>query len=50
MIAGGINRAVDLAEVNGRVFINNSSVGIYPYMVVDRDRRKASTATPNGRP
>jgi hypothetical protein len=24
-------RRVDLAEVNGRIFINNSSVGIYPY-------------------
>jgi len=28
--------------VNGRVFINNSSVGVYPYMVADRDRRMAA--------
>jgi YegS/Rv2252/BmrU family lipid kinase len=31
---------VDVAEVNGRVFVNNSSVGVYPYMVVDRERRR----------
>ena len=31
---------VDLAEVNGEVFINNSSIGIYPYMVIDRERRR----------
>ena len=40
VIAGGDSRRVDLAEVNGRIFINNSSVGIYPYMVLDRERRQ----------
>ncbi len=39
-IAAGATRRVDLAEVNGRVFVNNSSVGVYPYMVVDRERRQ----------
>jgi diacylglycerol kinase family enzyme len=34
-------RAVDLAEVNGETFINNSSIGIYPYMVIDREARRA---------
>ncbi|MEK0084058.1 diacylglycerol/lipid kinase family protein [Benzoatithermus flavus] len=33
-------RAVDAAEVNGRVFVNNSLLGIYPYMVADRERRR----------
>jgi diacylglycerol kinase family enzyme len=33
-------RAVDAAEVNGRLFVNNSSIGIYPFMVVDRERRR----------
>jgi diacylglycerol kinase family enzyme len=33
VIAGGHVRAIDLAEVNGRVFVNNSSVGLYPDMV-----------------
>jgi diacylglycerol kinase family enzyme len=40
-IAGGTIRVVDLAEVNGETFINNSSIGIYPYMVIDRERRRA---------
>jgi len=33
VIAGGHVRAIDLAEVNGRIFVNNSSVGLYPDMV-----------------
>ena len=40
-IAAGRTRIVDLAEVNGETFINNSSIGIYPYMVIDRERRMA---------
>ncbi|MBC8012598.1 MAG: NAD(+)/NADH kinase [Methyloceanibacter sp.] len=39
-IAAGRTRVVDLAEVNGETFINNSSIGIYPYMVIDRERRR----------
>src|SRR3954468_3031199 len=30
-------RAVDVAEVNGRVFINNSSIGLYPQIVRERE-------------
>lgn len=41
VIAAGSLRVVDLAEVNGETFINNSSIGIYPYMVIDRERRRA---------
>jgi diacylglycerol kinase family enzyme len=41
VIATGRTRKVDLAEVNGETFINNSSIGIYPYMVIDRERRMA---------
>jgi len=33
VIAAGHIRAIDVAEVNGRVFVNNSSVGLYPDMV-----------------
>jgi diacylglycerol kinase family enzyme len=40
-VAAGRTRMVDLAEVNGETFINNSSIGIYPYMVIDRERRRA---------
>jgi diacylglycerol kinase family enzyme len=37
-IAKGARRTIDLAAVNGKIFINNSSIGIYPYLVSDRDR------------
>lgn len=40
VIAAGHSRAVDVAEVNGRVFVNNSSVGLYADMVAERDRRR----------
>ena len=33
-------KAVDVAEVNGRIFLNNSSIGVYPFMVLERDRRR----------
>jgi diacylglycerol kinase family enzyme len=42
VIAKGGTRTVDLAEVNGETFINNSSIGIYPYLVLDRERRRAN--------
>lgn len=40
IIAGSEPRAVDVAEVNDRVFVNNSLLGAYPYMVADRERRR----------
>jgi diacylglycerol kinase family enzyme len=40
VIAAGHVRHADLAEVNGRVFVNNSSVGLYPLMVRDRERQQ----------
>ncbi|MEO5612589.1 MAG: hypothetical protein ABIT68_07510, partial [Sphingomicrobium sp.] len=40
VIAGGRERRVDIAEMNGRTFINNSAVGLYPLMVVDRDLQR----------
>lgn len=40
VIAAGETRAVDVGEANGKIFINNSSVGLYPYMVIDRERRR----------
>lgn len=36
-IVGGHERAVDVGEVNGRVFVNNSALGVYPEMVAVRD-------------
>ncbi len=37
VIAAGQTRVVDVAEVNGRTFVNNSAIGLYPLMVIDRD-------------
>jgi len=34
----GAVRAVDLAEVNGRAFVNNSGLGLYPSMVKQREK------------
>lgn len=39
-IAAGHTRLVDLGEVNDEAFVNTSSIGIYPYMVIDRERRR----------
>jgi len=38
--ARGSTRRIDVGEVNGRVFINNSSLGLYPEIVRDRERQK----------
>jgi YegS/Rv2252/BmrU family lipid kinase len=40
LIAAGKSRRVDVAEMNGRIFINNSAIGLYPLMVVDRDMQR----------
>jgi diacylglycerol kinase family enzyme len=40
LIAGGKERKVDLGEMGDRIFINNSAIGLYPLMVVDRDLQR----------
>ena len=40
LIASGTDRRVDVGEMNDRVFINNSAIGLYPLMVVDRERQQ----------
>lgn len=40
MIAEGFFAAVDAGEVNGRTFINNSSIGLYPHLVRHRERQQ----------
>lgn len=37
VIAAGRTTRIDLGEVNGRAFVNNCSIGIYPAWVRDRD-------------
>lgn len=39
-IAHGRPRRVDIGEVNGRIFLNNSSLGLYPDIVHDRERQQ----------
>ena len=39
-IAAGHAVDVDVGEVNGRVFINNSSLGLYPHIVRHRDTQQ----------
>jgi diacylglycerol kinase family enzyme len=39
VIAAGETRDVDIAEVNGKPFVNNSSIGLYPHMVIHRNRQ-----------
>jgi diacylglycerol kinase family enzyme len=38
VIAAAHEVNIDVGEVNGIVFINNASIGVYPYMVLDRER------------
>jgi diacylglycerol kinase family enzyme len=40
LIARGHTALVDTGEVNGRIFVNNSSLGAYPFFVIDRERRR----------
>lgn len=39
-LAHGSIRPIDVAEVNGEVFLNNSVLGIYPAMVQERERQR----------
>jgi diacylglycerol kinase family enzyme len=41
VVAAGAVRQVDVAEVNGHPFVNNSSVGFYPHVVRRRSRLRA---------
>jgi len=40
IIAANGEHHVDVAEMNGRTFINNSAIGLYPLMVVDRELQR----------
>lgn len=39
-LTSGTTIAVDVGEVNGRRFLNNSSLGLYPDLVRDRERQQ----------
>lgn len=38
VVLAGATKPVDAAEVNGRLFVNNSSIGVYPAIVRRRER------------
>lgn len=44
-LAAGHERKVDVGEVNGRVFINNSGLGLYPAIVRMREKRQERGAS-----
>ena len=39
-LARGVRVRVDVGEVNGRIFLNNSSLGLYPDIVRDREKQQ----------
>jgi len=40
ILATGHERSVDVGEVNGQIFLNNSSLGLYPRIVRRRDEQR----------
>jgi diacylglycerol kinase family enzyme len=40
IIAANHRERVDVGAVNGRIFVNNSSIGLYPTMVIRRENRR----------
>ncbi|MFA5965431.1 MAG: diacylglycerol kinase family protein [Sphingomonas sp.] len=46
LIVARPTRRIDLARVNGRVFVNNASVGFYPLMVRERDTHQEQHGVP----
>jgi diacylglycerol kinase family enzyme len=49
VIADGTLERVDVGEVNGRTFVNNSSIGLYPLVVRARDAEQRATGHGKGR-
>ena len=41
VIAAGTATTVDIGDVNGRTFLNNSSLGLYPGIVRDREKQRS---------
>jgi len=46
LIVARPTRRIDLARVNGRVFVNNASVGFYPLLVRERDAHQERHGLP----
>jgi diacylglycerol kinase family enzyme len=41
IVAAGHVHEIDVAEMSGRVFLNNSSIGIYPFLVAERSAEQS---------
>jgi diacylglycerol kinase family enzyme len=46
LIAARPVREVDVAEMNDHIFINNSAIGLYPLLVVDRESQRKRLGRP----
>jgi len=46
LIVARPTRRIDLARVNGRVFVNNASIGFYPLLVRERDAHQEKHGLP----
>jgi diacylglycerol kinase family enzyme len=40
VLTSGEPRSVDIGAMNGEIFLNNSSIGLYPFLVLARERRR----------
>lgn len=40
LIARRPERSVDIGQMNDRIFVNNSAIGLYPLMLIDRDLQR----------
>jgi diacylglycerol kinase family enzyme len=45
VVAAGVVHRVDVGEANGRVFLNNASVGLYPHAVAAREKQQDEQGT-----
>jgi diacylglycerol kinase family enzyme len=45
VVAAGIVKRVDVGEANGRVFVNNASIGLYPHAVAVREKEQEEKGT-----
>ena len=43
---GGKRETIDVGEINGRIFLNNSSIGVYPYLVRQREQNEGKLGKP----
>jgi diacylglycerol kinase family enzyme len=45
VVAAGFVKRVDVGEVNGRIFLNNASIGLYPHAVAAREQEQEDKGT-----